>query len=98
MMTCCLPDLGMLTVPANWLPPNSYVLGVYLALRHRQGVVRRTDVLVPNQIFQVMYVGIQITWSVVTGFPAAIAVCEPSSGYGVHAVGLGDAFGRAFSV
>jgi len=88
----------MLTVPANWLPPNSYVLGVYLALRHRQGVVRRTDVLVPNQIFQVMYVGIQIIWSVVTGFPAAIAVCEPSSGYGVHAVGLGDAFGRAFSV
>jgi len=25
----------------------------------------------------VMYVGIQIIWSVVTGFPAAIAVCEP---------------------
>ncbi len=54
--------------------------------------------LVPNQIFQVMYVGIQITWSVVTGFPDAIAVCEPSLGYGDRAVGLGDAFGRAFSV
>ena len=54
--------------------------------------------LVPNQMFQVMYVGIQIIWSVVTGFPTAIAVCELSSGYGGRAVGLGDAFGRAFSI
>jgi hypothetical protein len=45
-----------------------------------------------------MYVGIQIIWSVVTGFPDAIAVCESSLGYGARAVGLGDAFGRAFSV
>ncbi len=53
--------------------------------------------LAPNQMLQVMCVGVQIIWSFVN-VPAAIAVCEPSSGYDDPAVGLGDAFGRAFSV
>jgi hypothetical protein len=42
MMTCCLPDLGMLTVPGELVAAELLRVGVCLALRHRQGVVRRT--------------------------------------------------------
>ena len=54
--------------------------------------------LVPNQMFRVMYVGIQIIWSVVTGFLPRSLSANPPSGYGDRAVGLGDAFGRPFTV